>query len=392
MQVIATESYEPELSQNPSHVSTAVSLGAGWFYLTEISSTVMFLIVGFFVPAHLYGFVATLGFCAMMLFLMPIAYNNLPNVPAARNIPLGETFFSYSFTRLRVLATELHTSYPDLGLLIMSYMIFDPAMQAIFGAAVLVMEGRYHFTPAEMPIILGCGIAMSVPGVVASRWILPSKGVIKDQSADHSANDGANPNSAREGGSMREELLAGETQSSDDPKTQRISLSDQHEGRDLTDDQGDALHLINPETQAIEIGYARSMLWCTVGGLVALSAVSVAAPLLMQSCNLPLGCMFGAFWGFSLAFTWNSFAMLKTAITPGGSESEIAALFTVSSKLIGWLPLLVFTIAIEVWTIEGALWSLVLFYAVAIFVLCCVNLENAIKAQHKSLSLRRWAV
>ncbi len=306
----------------------------------------------FFIPAHLYGFVVCLGYAALLVVLIPISSRHLPAVPAARQVPDGKTMMRYTITRWGILMRILYQEYPDVGLLVVSNMIFDPAMQAIFAAAILILEGVYHFTAAEIPIILGVGILMSVPGVMASRWIVSFQG-----SPDSTA---ANMDNGTLGDSL------------------------------LRPDMRDSLR-ISASGFPIDRKHSTVMLWSVIIGLGSLSAINISAPFILQKCNLGIACALGALWGFCLAFVWNSFGMLKTSLVPGGHEAEVASVFQVTANLVNWLPLFVVSLAVEIWTIQGAMWSLVVFYVIGICALLCVNLDRALSATLKSLENRRWA-
>jgi hypothetical protein len=56
-----------------------------------------------------------------------------------------------------------------------------------------------------------------------------------------------------------------------------------------------------------------------------------------------------------------------------------------------WLPLFVFSIANEVWSIDGALYILTVFFGLGAMVLLFVNLERALLTKQGTLSQRRWA-
>ena len=59
-------------------------------------------------------------------------------------------------------------------------------------------------------------------------------------------------------------------------------------------------------------------------------------------------------------------------------------------NIISWLPLLIFLIMANAGFLIEAMWSLCIFFAIGIVVLCFVDIDRGIAARDKTLHLRRW--
>lgn len=59
-------------------------------------------------------------------------------------------------------------------------------------------------------------------------------------------------------------------------------------------------------------------------------------------------------------------------------------------NIISWLPLLIFLIMANAGFLIEAMWSLCIFFAVGIAVLCFVDIDRGIAARDKTMHLRRW--
>jgi hypothetical protein len=55
---------------------------------------------------------------------------------------------------------------------------------------------------------------------------------------------------------------------------------------------------------------------------------------------------------------------MRSSLIPGGAESEFAGILMTTTSATSWIPLLVFSIANEFWTIEGGMLTLVGFFLV----------------------------
>ena len=75
---------------------------------------------------------------------------------------------------------------------------------------------------------------------------------------------------------------------------------------------------------------------------------------------------------------------------PGGCEAEFAGLTYVSFNTLQWLPLLVFSVANEVWSIDAAMLLLNVFFLVGIGVLMCADIRRGLEARGRTLEARRW--
>ena len=128
--------------------------------------------------------------------------------------------------------------------------------------------------------------------------------------------------------------------------------------------------------------------------VVSLALTIIVTILVVQAltpCNFGLAAVFSCLWGFLLSYSWNSHSMLRIAVVPGGRESEFAGLYLAAYSSMIWLPLFVFSVANEIWNIDGALYILTIFMGIGGFVLFFVNLERGLLTRLNSLSERRWA-
>jgi hypothetical protein len=127
------------------------------------------------------------------------------------------------------------------------------------------------------------------------------------------------------------------------------------------------------------------------GGLLALIVITLMASVAMRVCDMGIAVVFTLLWAFSPPFTWAFYGMLRTAIVPGGREAEFAGLNLALFSAFIWLPLLVFSVAKETWTIIGAMYLLNVFFGVGIVILCFVDVDRALVAQHSTLGAQRYA-
>jgi hypothetical protein len=112
---------------------------------------------------------------------------------------------------------------------------------------------------------------------------------------------------------------------------------------------------------------------------------------ILTPCDIGLTCVLSCIWGFLLSYCWNCLSMLRMSLVPGGRESEFAGLYLALCSSMIWLPLLVFSVANELWSIDGALYVLTIFFGVGALVLLFVDVDRALAAREHTLGLRRWA-
>lgn len=341
---MACDCYVPELSRDPYEIAAATSGGAIWLFLTQIGGIIFFVAVSFVVPGHLYGTVATGLAVMIILIIVPIAYDRLPHVVPARHIPAGQTIVSFSAARLVALAREVADSYSDLGLLFIANMVFDPALQAIFVAAILILVSKFGFTGTQVTIVLFLAILAAIPGALGAKW------------AVHTSLFGGpapDSDSLADAGAHTEEHAKGQ--------------GEEHEGT------------------VIRMKYA------LVFGLLSTTVTTFLAIFTMVKCDLSLGALYGVLWGASLAWCWNSSNMLRNALVPGGSEAEFSGLIFSSINLFAWLPTMIFTVANEAGSIDAAIMSLTGFFLVGAGIVACMDIPRGLHAREKTLALRRWA-
>lgn len=145
---------------------------------------------------------------------------------------------------------------------------------------------------------------------------------------------------------------------------------------------------VAPKTPRFHPQRIKMALFCALG-LTIVNTVLVVQ--ILPACNMGLACVFSCIWGFLLSYCWNSFSMLRVSLVPGGRESEFAGLYLALYSSMIWLPLLVFSVANELWSIDGALYVLTAFFGVGALVLLLVNIERGLASREGTLSLRRWA-
>jgi hypothetical protein len=216
------DSYGPELSNIPAEVGSAVSHGFGLSLVCNVLLIALWSVVGVVAPVGTndYGFIVTVGSIGLLLLTAVVSYQRLPDVPAAAQFMTGTTIVGSTYSRLRALAVEVRSEYPDFGVLMVAGMIFDPALTTIFAAAVLVLVSKYHFTAQQTTWILGVGIVAAIPSVFLSRWMastsllsglfgdtatilmpdVPSKYVLQQRGAGEAEAEGEPVNEAGGGG------------------------------------------------------------------------------------------------------------------------------------------------------------------------------------------------
>jgi hypothetical protein len=315
---ILIESYAPELSVKHDEVSRALSVAGVWMYAVQVLTIMLWVTVAFigFSDAT-YGFVVTAGTILLLLVLIPVCFSRLPNTPA-RHVKEMEhtTLLRYSLSRQKMMFLDVYYNFFDLGIYYVANAIYDPALLALFVAAIQILVSKYKFTSDQIPIIMGIAIVSAVVGAFIPRYIV----VFFRKRHD-----------ARAAGSGSE----GECES---------------EGVDY-----------EPMLDAVHPSVYKYLI---IADLILLSCVTVCATYFLQPCNVGLACIFGVLWGCTLAFCWTCGNIMRSSLIPGGSESEFAGILMTTTSATSWIPLLVFSIANEFWTIEGGMLTLVGFFLV----------------------------
>lgn len=415
---LVMESYVPEISQKASELSHAISVASAWLYGGEVIHIILWVIVGFFVTGSSYGFVVTLGTILLMSFYTPFSYYRLPNVPAVLTLPPDTSLYSYTITYQYQLFLEIRSKFPDLGIVLAANMLYDPALSALFIAAIQILVSKYHFTSSQIPIILGVAIMCATIGAFICKYsfyldpiccvhsnLAPSSKtpldpdfmVVADPApsgemcpcdstpemtepcCDDDEDVEANgPNNTFEKGlsivelsgmgSPGFELLA--------PPPSTLSLQSQSS---LTMPSSSTRYLV-----------ANRLKHNIMFGLLAVIIITLCGTFFMKPCDLGLACGFGALWGVSLAYCWTSGNLLRATLTPGGKEGQFAGLLVSTGNILSWLPLLIFSIANEVWTIEGAMVTLTGFFLLGIIILSFCVTDRGVTAALSTLSNRRW--
>ena len=141
-----------------------------------------------------------------------------------------------------------------------------------------------------------------------------------------------------------------------------------------------------PRSHAIKIKYS------IIVGYIALILITIVGLFAMQPCALAIACFFVFLWGMMIGYSYNAVNMIKAVLVPGGSEAEFAGLSYATGSIFQWLPLLVFTFASEIGSLDAAIYSLNGFYFVGAIIIGFVDIDRALVAKHHTLHRRRWAV
>lgn len=385
---LQVDSYGPELSKDPAEIGTAVTAGFTWALVSEVFMIIVWTVVGMGMSNDLFGFVVTLGSIAMMIVCSIVSYRRLPDVPSAYVLPADTNIFRFTFARLRKTATETYYQYPDLGLLLVSAMIFDPALTAVFAAAVLILVSKYHFSASSVTLLLGLAIISAIPAVPLSCWLASTPRL--DWLFGHEAVVVMLPEKASE------------EETETDPENAAMGISDviidtnnaQSDDNVATDDAAaEALDIsqLPVEPQTPPRFHPHRVKIFLILGLLLTIANTILVVVILQACQFGLACVFSVTWGFLLSICWNSLSMLRIALVPGGRESEYAGLYLALYSSMIWLPLFVFSVANEIWNINGAMYVLTIFFGIGALLLGCVDIDRALDARHDSLGRRRWA-
>mmetsp|Transcript_2981 Transcript_2981/g.6346 ORF Transcript_2981/g.6346 Transcript_2981/m.6346 type:complete len:562 (-) Transcript_2981:185-1870(-) len=364
--IMANEAYAPELSEDPVEVATAVTTGYFWLTTNNVALIIFWVIISLIVPQSAFGGVVSVGTALLVAINTAICYRRLPDVPAARVLPPNSNIAKHTFVRLRDLACECYSDYPDLGITLLAGMVFDPALVSIFAAAILVLISKYRFTAEQSTMIIGVGIVGAIPAGLCARWVATTPLLDRFETF-------------RTGRPFDQPV----TPTSDDGE-ESVEKAIELQG---SAGPGPECAMDPVQMQA----HPQRMLNCLRTGLVGVIVITVLVPTTLTPCNMGLAMVFCACWGFSLVFCWSFYQMLRTAIVPGGREAEFAGLNLSMFSALIWLPLLVFSIANEVWSITGAILLLNVFFVVGIAILSCVDVNKAMAAQAQTLNQRRWA-
>eukprot|EP01032_Pedospumella_encystans_P013085 gene13085-15087_t len=382
------DSYGPELSKDPAEIGTAVTAGFTWALVSEVFLIIVWTVVGMGMSNDLFGFVVSLGSIGMMIVCSIVSYRRLPDVPSAYILPADTNIFRFTFARLRKTATETYYQYPDLGLLLVSAMIFDPALTAVFAAAVLILVSKYHFSASSVTLLLGLAIISAIPAVPLSCWLASTPRldwlfgheavvVMVPEKAHDEQND---PEEATI--TTQEVILDDHTVLSDE----NIATLDEHAAAESID-----ASQIPVEPQIPPRFHPHRVKIFLILGLLLTIANTILVVVILKACQFGLACVFSVTWGFLLSFCWNSLSMLRIALVPGGRESEYAGLYLALYSSMIWLPLFVFSVANEIWNINGAMYVLTIFFGIGAILLACVNIDRALAVRLDSLGRRRWA-
>lgn len=412
--LVQVDSYGPELSQVQAEVGTAISGAFAWSLICNVLLVILWSLIGMGMTNSEYGLAVTIGSMILAALCSIVTYRRLPDVPAAHKLPEGVNIVQHTFRRFATLISETYRDYPDLGLIIFAGMLFDPALTAILAAAVSIMISRYSFSADQVTMILGLAIIAAIPAVPLSRWIpstpsltwlfndahdpnatvfpsaidpkapvgaglemtedLPYLGVPTHPVDDAEAGGGGNGNGA---GAAAEE---GETAK----MAPAASLTTTPNSSGMEEQQVGQGH------KHVTVFHPYRVRAALIVGLALTILNTILLVQILTPCNFGLACLFSAIWGFLLSFCWNSNSMLRISVVPGGRESEFAGLYMAVFSSMIWLPLFVFSVANEVWSIGGALYILTIFMGLGGLVLFFVRLDRGLAARQRTLGMRRW--
>jgi hypothetical protein len=388
------ETYAPELSAESSEVAAAITAGNLWFYSCMVLWLLVMTVAGVGLSSSMFGFVSTVLTACAVLAVAFCAFSRLPDVPAAHarpagpgeSLPLSLSLARASLLQLRALAAKTYLEYPDIGLVLLANMLFDPALNAIFVVAIQVLVSAYHFTSQEIPIIFLCAVIFSVPGIICSKLVTTSKlwEYFEDDEED-STSPGTVASTQVVGNDIKSSK--GKTAVSD---AVDIELVDSSAGDVMIEeDFGNSLDMAEVMPGTV-LRHPRRIVLSLCGGLAGVTLVTLAAPFILQPCNLGLAILVGCMWSFCMCYNWNCSTMLRAALVPGGSEAEFAGLAIVAFNVLSWLPLLIFLLMANTGYLIEAMWSLTAFFAAGFAVLCCVDAKRGAAARDKTMHLRRW--
>ena len=367
------ESYGPELSKNTDEVAKAASNANTWMYTMQVSMVVLSVIVGFLCQGSTYVVVVTILLGGVIATITPLAYIRLPNVPA-KNAELEVSIcalVSYTFHRQKTLFEEVWKDYHDYGIFLVASSVFDPALATLFVAAVQIFVSKYKFTVNEVNIILGGAICSAIVGAYLTKITM-----IECFMCNYLSTTRVHDDDVEESALSTSHSLPEESGTTIEPPTSETAVNSQ------------ALTAPLPDLAKTE-SHAHRLKWYIIASLLGTSFWTIMGTYFLIPCNLALGVMFGIVWGILLAFCWTCCSILRFLLVPGGSEAEFAGLYCTSINILSWAPLLIFTVANEVGTIESAMLSLVAFWLVGVLIVSCMDTKRARFATVSSLELRR---
>jgi MFS-type transporter involved in bile tolerance (Atg22 family) len=413
---LVIESYVPEISQISSELSHAISVASAWLYGGEVIHIIVWVIVGFFVTGSLYGFIVTLGTIILMSLYTPFSYYRLPNVPAVLTLPPDTSLYSYTLTYQYQLFLEIYANFPDLGIVLAANMLYDPALNALFIAAIQILVSKFHFTSSQIPIILGVAIVCATIGAYLCKYSFYLDPLCCVHSPAADAASAATSSVVL--GALAPASPHPHSSSQPSPKMVEAEKVVRSEEKDLEKQESAGFSLVElsgmgvpgyeplappPSTLSLQAQSSLTMPSSSsrylvanrlkhniMFGLLAVIIITLSGTFLMKPCDLTLACGFGALWGISLAYCWTSGNLLRATLIPGGKEGQLAGLLVSTGSVLSWLPLLIFSVANEVWTIEGAMITLTGFFALGIFILSFCITDRGVTAALNTLSQRRW--
>lgn len=349
---MASDSYVPELSSVHYEVSAAVSSSLTWIFITEVSYILICVILSGFFAYSVFGTIVSAATTIVVWGLLPFAYERVPHVHASRSIPDDQTLISFSAIRLKDLSMEVYQHYTDIGLLFLANMIFDPALNGIFIAAILILV-HYEYSSSEVTLVLFIAIISAIPGSMISKWIVHIG--VQDGTDTHEPH---------------EHVVEFENSNSSDGMIEEPKQVDMREGE---------THICH-------------MKWSLVLGLLSCGLITILAAYTMKKCDLIIPVFYGVLWGFGLSWCWNTSNMLRNALVPGGSEAELSGLSFSTLNIIAWLPPLVFTIANELGNIGDATLSLLGFLVLGAIIVSFMDVPRGLNSRRVTLDKRRWVV
>jgi hypothetical protein len=402
--IVQSDSYGPELSPVQAEVGTAISGAFCWSLIANVLLVILWSLIGMGMSNTQFGLAVTIGSLVLLVLAAYPTYRRLPDVPAANTLPEGMNLASYTARRFLKLLWETYHDYPDLGLIIFSGMLFDPALTAILAAAVSIMITKYKFSASQVTIILGLSIVAAIPAVPLSRWVPSTPWLTWLFNDAHDPSATALP----KGVDAELELTSAikftaapvvPVVANDSVNTTAVVAvapadagvlgSAQVTVREVSRGGNDSTEVKKHAPAAVF--HPHRVRAALIFGLVLAIINTILVVQVLTPCNFGLACLFSALWGFILSFCWNSHAMLRISVTPGGRESEFAGLYMMVFSAMIWLPLFVFSVATEVWSIGGALYILTIFMGLGGIVLFFVQLNRGLEARQRTLGMRRWA-
>lgn len=423
--LLQVDSYGPELSPVHAEVGSAISGAFTWSLITNVLLVIIWSVIGMGLANSTFGVAVTIGSIILLALASLVTYRRLPDVPAAHKLPSDSNVIKYTFHRFATLIWETYHKYPDLGLLILSGMIFDPALTAIFSAAVAILISKYNFTADQVTLILGFALIAAIPSVPLSRWVAstPKLSWLFNDAADTLAtfSDDFEPqapvgpqhavelqtvtryttvpvqpvDAKSASGSALPAVSSSTALMATAGEGDLVKQSSHDTEREHETPNGPVTTTITTNSAEMDhhatVFHAHRVRAALIVSLALTIIVTILVVQVLTPCNFGLASLFACLWGFLLSYSWKSHSMLRMAVVPGGRESEFAGLYLAVYSSMIWLPLFVFSVANEVWNIDGALYILTIFLGIGGIILFFVNLERGLLTRLKSLDMRRWA-